>query len=153
SVVARLRLRTWRNKDSPMTREDCPMVEQVLKEGLQTLEVLEWLCYLGGKLGLFHFDLNKVALDYLDDVQLVADFKDKSDEIVQPFSDKMVAIHKECPEAEIYIVSHSEGTVVSLLGLLKAMCGQDESGWLDHVRGWMTLGSPIDKHLTLWPEL
>jgi len=68
------------------------------------------------------------------------------------------------PIPEIYIVAHSEGTVVSFLGLLQALSGlvvkdpDDQSktagtGWIDHVRGFMTLGSPIDKHFLLWPKL
>jgi hypothetical protein len=59
------------------------------------------------------------------------------------------------PSDEIYIVAHSEGTVVSFLALLKAMSGtaSGSSAWLKQVKGFMTIGSPIDKHLLLWPEL
>jgi len=28
-----------------------------------------------------------------------------------------------------------------------------DCGWIRHVRGFMTLGSPIDKHIILWPKL
>jgi hypothetical protein len=68
-------------------------------------------------------------------------------------------------------VAHSEGTVISFLGLLQAMSGDqlktptspidspqlENTGhipeWLKHVHGYMTIGSPIDKHLLLWPQL
>src|SRR5262249_22986354 len=76
-----------------------------------------------------------------------------------------------CPNVRIHIVAHSEGTVVSFLGLLWAMSKktfnpedppdtpdvtEDDKecpGWLKHVHGFMTIGSPIDKHLLLWWRL
>jgi hypothetical protein len=67
-------------------------------------------------------------------------------------------------------VAHSEGTVVSFLGLLHALSGQrvrpanagegalvdqvgDIPSWLTRLRGYLTIGSPIDKHILLWPGL
>src|SRR5262249_28595972 len=78
------------------------------------------------------------------------------------------------PDAEIYIVAHSEGTVVAFLGLLMALsksdmtdmlasddskCESDDGklavtyDWINQVRGLMTIGSPLDKHIFLWPTL
>jgi hypothetical protein len=54
---------------------------------------------------------------------------------------------------EFYIVAHSEGTVVSFLALLQAMWQPKPPKWLGQVRGFMTIGSPIDKHIVLWEEL
>jgi len=125
--------------------------------------VLGRIFCLSGKMGLFSFDLDKVIKDYLDDVQLVAEFKEQSGLVIHRFSKQLDAIYQEVTELgvqpEIYLVTHSEGTVVALLGLLSAICGKDpvhgaaRPPWLDAVRGWMTIGSPIDKHLVLWPEL
>ena len=28
-----------------------------------------------------------------------------------------------------------------------------DSSWIDCVRGYMTIGSPIDQHIVLWPDL
>ena len=50
-------------------------------------------------------------------------------------------------------MAHSEGTVISFLGLLEAVCRAEPPEWIHNVRGLMTIGSPIDKHLLLWPEL
>jgi hypothetical protein len=54
---------------------------------------------------------------------------------------------------EIYIVAHSEGTVVTFLGLLRALSKDPRPAWVKNVRGLMTIGSPINKHIILWPEL
>lgn len=50
--------------------------------------------------------------------------------------------------AEIYVVSHSEGTVVSYNSLVEAALQQQP--WLERVRALVTLGSPLDKHYTIW---
>jgi len=136
-----------------LTAADEHMVEEVLGEMLQTINVLERLFFLAGKMGLFSFDLKKVLVDFLDDVQVVAEFKQQGGKIGKIFADQMKAVDDQFQEAEeIYIVAHSEGTVVTLLGLLTALCSESHP-WIHKVRGLMTLGSPIDKHLILWPEL
>ena len=75
--------------------------------------------------------------------------------------------HVEYPDVtpDIYIVAHSEGTVVSFLGLLQALScpasatptirarSQTSTDWIQYVRGFMTIGSPIDKHIVLWPSI
>lgn len=53
----------------------------------------------------------------------------------------------------IILATCSEDTVVSFLGLLEGFREPQSPGWVKQVRGFMTLGSPIDKHLALWPEL
>src|SRR6476619_1911640 len=114
-------------------------------------------------MGIFSFDLDKVLTDFLGDVQIVTEFRDNSREILEIFNKQLETVHRQYPDADIYLVAHSEGTVVTLLGLLHAMCDpirpadKDHPAvtydWLQNVRGLMTIGSPIDKHLTLWPEL
>jgi hypothetical protein len=142
------------NPGKPILREeDFPLLDQVLKEMLQTISVLDHLCFLADKAGIFTFDLNKVLIDYLADVQVVAEFDTLRQGILKAFDDVMEKVHKDNLDAEIYIIAHSEGTIVSLLGLLKAMSNTTTPAWLDKVRGFMTIGSPIDKHLILWPEL
>ena len=49
---------------------------------------------------------------------------------------------------EIYVVAHSEGTVVSYSSLVEAR--KEKKPWFDQVRGLVTLGSPLDKHYTIW---
>src|SRR5262249_28038731 len=70
------------------------------------------------------------------------------------FSGTMSAIHDASDrDSDIYIVAHSEGTVVSLLGLMTAFCSNPIPHWVKRIKGLMTIGSPLDKHLLLWPEL
>jgi hypothetical protein len=53
---------------------------------------------------------------------------------------------------EIYIVAHSEGTVVSWKSLMLARSDVVTPQWLEEIRGFVTLGSPIDKHHLFWGE-
>jgi hypothetical protein len=151
TIVSRVRMHDLSSQK--LTAEDQIRIEQVLGEMLQTITVLERLCFLADKMGLFSFDLKKILVDYADDVQIVAEFKAEGQKIGKVFEDRMATIHEKFPNAEIHIVSHSEGTVVSLLGLLGALCDPQPPEWIKNVRGFMTFGSPIDKHLILWPEL
>jgi hypothetical protein len=48
----------------------------------------------------------------------------------------------------VYVVAHSEGTVVAYTTLVDA--AKKVEPWLDNVRGFVTLGSPLDKHFTIW---
>jgi hypothetical protein len=124
----------------------------VLQDLFQTLTVLEQLSFLGDRAGLFTFDLKKLLEDYLGDVQVVVEFETQRKAIIATFEDLMMKVHEINPGAETFLVAHSEGTVIALLALLKAGRGPIPP-WFRQVRGFMTMGSPIDKHLCLWPEL
>jgi hypothetical protein len=137
---------------SKLEESDYSMVKQVLYEMIQTIAVLERLCHLADRAGLFSFDLGKLLDNYLGDVQIVTEFRAQRGMILDEFRCVMKAAHEFDHEAEIHIVAHSEGTVVSFLGLLEALSDDCPPGWVKRVRGLMTLGSPIDKHLILWPE-
>ena len=129
----------------------------MLEEMIETLGVLDRLTFIAEKAGIFKFDLQKLLIDYLGDVQIVTEFKSLREEILEQFFTLMRTVSKDFPNAEIHIVAHSEGSVISFLGLLKGLCeystGAEEWKWVEKVRGYMTIGSPIDKHLVLWPEL
>ena len=154
TIIERLRLR-WRKKGSKggCRDHDFTLVKQVLSEMIEAVAVLDRICFVAEKAGLFTFDLRKLLDDYLGDVQIVAEFGTKQTEILDSFRDLLAEAHKTYPSADIFIVAHSEGTVVSFLGLLNAFREKARPEWANHVRGMMTIGSPIDKHLVLWPEL
>jgi hypothetical protein len=138
----------------PLQKEDYSKLKRILLEMIETLGVLERLTSLAEKAGLFKFSLKKLLDDFVGDVQVVADFQEPRSKILARFLTVMRSIYLADPGAEIYVVAHSEGTVVSFLGLLTAMCnGGPDAGWVRRVRGYMTIGSPIDKHLILWPDL
>ena len=160
TVVERFRARYERKRraaQSPkddLTKGDFSRIKRVLLEMIESIHILGRLMTLAEKAGLFKFNLRKLLDDYLGDVQVVADFQAPRSEILCRFSKVMRDINNACPDAEIYIIAHSEGTVVSFLGLLTALCnGGSDAGWVRQVRGYMTIGSPLDKHLLLWPEL
>jgi hypothetical protein len=81
--------RVHRDRMNNLTDADVRMLEQVLGEMLQTIDVLERLCFLADKMGVFSFDLKKVLIDYLDDVQIVAEFKEQGGDIGKVFAKKM----------------------------------------------------------------
>ena len=161
---------------SDLVPPDFNLAAEVLEEIIDTVYVLQNLVYVAEKAGIFKFDLRRVLEEYLGDVQIVTEFGYYRKDIVGRFHRAMESICKSCTEANpnvrLHIVAHSEGTVVSFLGLLHAMSKQrvvpidlpkrpkadlvplpDFPEWLKHVKGFMTLGSPIDKHLLLWPRL
>ena len=156
--------------DPQLTREDFALGIGVVEEITETVSVLENLLFLANKAGLFKFELGELLRDYVGDVQVVTDFAYYRNKILFKFHSALAAVVATYQETypgktpEIYLVAHSEGTVISFLGLLQALAGQsiadpDDPGtvvngsWIAYVRGFMTIGSPIDKHIALWPKL
>ena len=129
------------------------LVGQVVSEMVETIGTLEDLTFLAEKAGIGKFDLNKILVDYVDDVQLVAEFARHRGDILKRFRTILTSVHNYDQKAEIHIVAHSEGTVVALLGMLEAAWTDPVPDWIRQVRGFMTFGSPIDKHFVLWPAL
>ena len=176
TVVSRAEAEYCRNvPGGTLTRKDFQLGVGVVEEIVETVDVLEKLLYVTAAAGLFKFELKSLLRDYAGDVQLVTDFPYYRQKIIHRFHKAMHEILQAYdqiwpnrdPGPEIYVVAHSEGTVISFLSLLQALAGvpvrdPDEdprhadpvdSSWLRHVRGFMTIGSPIDKHLVLWPGL
>ena len=154
TIVERLRLRMQNASSAEACRAaDFELSTQILHEMIETIAVADRLCYLADRAGVFTFDLRQVLDDYLGDVQIVTEFRDRREKILDAFREVMSRAQAHCPNAEIYVISHSEGTVVSLLGLLEAFRDPAQKAWAQKVRGLMTLGSPIDKHLFFWPDL
>ncbi len=160
TIVDRVRLQQQKKEMADLDEEDFLTLETVLEESIDTLSTLERLLFLAEKANLFKFDLSRLLLDYLGDVQVVTEFQNYREQILKQFFEVMNAVYKPDSDNEIYIVAHSEGTVIAFLGLLMAMCDdppdwvkQEGSDWVKQVKGFMTIGSPIDKHLVLWPSL
>ena len=164
TIVGRLHLRA-RKANPNCTDESFQRIGDVLTEMVQTIAILDRLSFVADKAGLFTFDLRKILDDFLGDVQVVAEFESQRRKILDRFAETMTKVYTAFSEGnshaerkpDIYIVAHSEGSVVAFLGLLEgtrdhAVDG-DKAAWVDCVRGLMTIGSPIDKHLVLWPEL
>ena len=151
--------------------EEYRAVADALEEMIETFEVLGNLLWIAEKAGWLEFDLDTLLTSYIGDVQIVADFEEFRRGILQRFTNVLDAIQAMTREhgiedPEIYIVAHSEGTVVAFMGLLLGMTDRmipadpgappgapNQREWYKWVRGFMTLGSPIDKHLVLWPDI
>lgn len=147
-----------------LNQDDYLAGADAIEEMIETFKVLDNLLFIAEKAGVLKFDLNYLLTQYVGDVQLVADFADYRTNILNNFRQVLDKVYESNKTAAIYLVAHSEGTVVAFMGLLEAMCGtvrtdkgetltQSPPGWVTQVRGFMTFGSPIDKHLILWPHI
>ncbi|HEX2853048.1 MAG TPA: hypothetical protein VHO24_07415 [Opitutaceae bacterium] len=132
---------------------DYQRIRLVLEEMVQAIRVLDSLLFLAKKAGLVEFNLRRLLDNFLGDVQLVTEFSPLRRTVLNRFHAAMDGIESSHKTAEIYVVAHSEGTVVAFLALLEACGNPAKYPWIRRVRGLMTLGSPIDKHLILWPDL
>jgi hypothetical protein len=128
----------------------------VVEEMIGTVKVLENILFIASKAGLFEFNLGQLLTDFIGCVQIVADFKDYGGDVFKRFADTMKNLVRRMPNIkEIYIVAHSEGTVVSLKAILTALSAQKNRNneWVNKVNGFMTIGSPLNKHIVMWPKL
>lgn len=153
TIVNRMRVMAENSPGGHQQNVDYPRIRQVLREMIRAISVIEALLFVARKAGIVDFDLRKLLDGYLGDVQMVAEFASLRRKIVGRFHESMRCAHLAHPDARIHVVAHSEGTVVAFLGLLEAIQDPVAHPWISSVRGFMTLGSPIDKHLILWPEL
>ncbi|SAK46422.1 hypothetical protein AWB75_00925 [Caballeronia catudaia] len=170
SIVSRAQAAYMLNVDErKLEPDDFSLASGVVEEIVETVAVMQSLLAVAEKAGIFKFDLAPMLRDYVGDVQLVADFKQHRDTIVFRFHrvmERLVAlVTARCQCApEVYIVAHSEGTVISFLGILQALSAPTvhnpkdsndviSTDWVQSLRGFMTIGSPIDKHILLWPKL
>ncbi|MCI0333105.1 MAG: MFS transporter, partial [Planctomycetes bacterium] len=158
TVVERVRLFEQQKPAKPRrTDKDYALAASVIGEMIEGLNLFEKLLFLASKANIFQFDLKKLLVDYLGDVQIVTEFSNFRAKILRHFHEVLsrIASHPDNREAELYLVAHSEGTVLSFLGILEALNdgGKGNYAWVRRLRGFMTIGSPINKHVLLWPEL
>ena len=154
TLVARLNMKAADSEQ--MDWRQYRMLETVVDELVDAVFVLDNLTFLADRAGLFKFDLKRVLDDFLNDVQVVTEFEEYRDNILKKFGDVMdvIANDPKARDSEIYIVGHSEGSVVAYFGLLQALSRKPEPPkWTEQVRGLMTIGSPIETHLLLWADL
>lgn len=156
SVVDRLRQRNDLLRS--YSGSDVTTGATVVEEVAETINILNRVLIPLEKAGSFTFDLGRVLNQYLGDVQQVADYVHVRESILRRFRERIEYLARISEAKEIHFVAHSEGTVLTLRALLRAMNTRVKESpetpqWLDRVRSLTTLGSPIDKHLFLWPEM
>lgn len=102
--------------------------------------------------GIGSIDFERISSAFLADVQMFAEFAFVRREVMARFHTVMRQIAEEsAPEARIHICAHSLGSVVAFLGILEAAARHEE--WVSRTSSLLTIGSPIDKFITLWPEM
>jgi hypothetical protein len=154
SLVERLELRIHhanRNSngaDTEKERHETALLQQVLDEMIQAVVVVDRVPFLAGSAG---FNMKKLLVDYLNDVQVITEFDNYREELLDIFREVLETTYQFFPDAELYLIAHSEGTVITFMGLLKGL--STSAGWAKRVKGLMTIGSPLNKHIRLWPEL
>ena len=153
TVVERLRAVDKKYLKSQTMSIDYVLIKQVLDEMVDGVRVLERLLFAAQKAGVLEFDLRRLLEDFLGDVQFVTEFETYRNRVLERFEEVMAAIEQVDGDKRVYIIAHSEGTIVTLIGLLRAAKQQPPPHWLSQIGGLMTLGSPIDKHIVLWPDL
>ena len=77
----------------------------MLDELIDAVFVLERVTYLADRAGVFHFDLKKVLEDFLNDVQVITEFKRHRTTILEMFDEVMKTVSKQlrAKNAEIYV--------------------------------------------------
>ena len=163
SVVDRLRQRE--DLKQSYTGADVSLGATVVEEVAETVKILERVLLPLEKAGSFQFDLGRIVDQYLGDVQQVADFTFVRENFLKRFLARIGHLANQSAAQEIHFVAHSEGSVLTLRALLRALnlnpaehnlspgSVVQPPAWLSRVRSLTTLGSPIDKHLILWPEM
>jgi len=155
TVAARLAQRAERHR-RPIPMREQVRLTTVLDEMIETVAVMERLNFVLAKAGVFQFNLNKLLTDFLGDVQIVVDFQAYRDQILKSFStvmDEALKLGTDGQLPELYLIGHSEGSVITFLAVLKALADPARYPWIKSVRGMMTIGSPIEVHHLLWPGL
>jgi len=155
TITNRLAQRAQLTPD-PMPVREQRRVTTVIDEMVETVRILERANFFIERAGLFKFNLGDLLRNYVGDVQVVAEFPNQRDRILQRFDEVMASVVEHANpsgDVELYLVAHSEGSVVTFLALLRALADPDTHPWVHKVRGLMTIGSPIETHHLFWPEL
>lgn len=149
TIVERLGvISDWAEAPAPF---DYDKIKRVLTDIGIAIRLTRWLNRGLTAMGIGSFDLEKILVRFLGDVQLYAEFKRYRSDIMRRFYEVVRAIAAQAGGAEIHLCAHSQGSVVAFLGLLEGY--RDGEPWVSQVKSLITIGSPIDKFLILWPEL
>lgn len=150
TIVERLGvISTWLGLDQPPF--DRGRIKRTLTDVGIAVRLIRWLNRGLAAVGIGSVDFDKLLVRFLGDVQLYAEFELYRGRIMARFDDVLRQVGAASDGAEIHLCAHSQGSVVALLGLLEAR--RTGAPWLPRVKSLITVGSPIDTFLVLWPEL
>src|SRR5258708_11352491 len=101
---------------------DYTKASAVVAEMIEAIKVLDNLLFIANKAGFFEFNLGQLLTDFVGCVQIVADFKDYAGNVFDRFLATIRNLQQRIPNLKRnYIISHSEGTVVSVRCRFTAM--------------------------------
>lgn len=97
----------------------------------------------------------KVNKRFLSVMNRIEEFKGNAlTKLKEDTGNKCAELLKAVPETEIFIVAHSQGSVVAYNSLVTAAEGRrkdpNQHTWFPRIKALVTLGAPLDKHYTIW---
>ncbi len=154
----------------------------VIEEIAETLALIQKVAMAGKLFKLSKKDVDTTLTRYLCDVQQVGDYQRQREKFRDRFLNRIEKLHRMYPKAKIHLIAHSEGTAISFFSLLTALSAEGreevrnlrgsanresqapetefrrvperlEWAWIGQLVSFATMGSPIDKHIHLWPEM
>jgi hypothetical protein len=161
TIVERLKLHDLRSK-RPRDEEDYAVIRRVLRDIARSIALLRYANLTLTKIHVGSARLERLLGGIVAEVQLFAEFDHVRKAVVARFrhvireiDDAAEVIERERGvKVNLHVVAHSLGSVVALLGLLDAANARDvQPRWLGRVRSLMTLGSPLETVLLLWPRV
>ena len=133
-------------------------VRTVIDNVEKLLRLLERLALIFKKTETFIKVLNRFAGDvqmYAESDQIRAEINDRFRSVLSrttEFAGKTVSrlpgAYFDSTSPKVYVVAHSEGTVVAYSTLVEAAVKHEP--WFRNIRGLVTMGSPLDKHYFIW---
>lgn len=138
------------------------LIQKVVTNQKKSTPVTYFLKAIKGLLGPLQFLMkwrdpkleDLVVNRFLGDVQMYAEHAGTKKRAIKRFNDVLKICQEQNPDADIHIIAHSLGSVLTMESICRAarrnLHNWLKPNWLKQVTTVVTLGSPIDKFLTIW---
>jgi hypothetical protein len=140
SVVDRLRQRE--DLKQSYSGSDVTTGATVVEEIAETIKILDRVLMPLEKAGAFTFDLGRILNQYLGDVQQVADFMYVRERFLKRFRERIDYLASISEAGEIHFIAHSEGSVLTLRTLLRALNTREQE--CPDTPPWFVAGTQSD---------
>jgi hypothetical protein len=100
------------------------------------------------KIKTLSFEISAQA--FLQQIQLFVDRTSYRESILASVDSQLAKVSEAEPSRPLCLVTHSLGTVVTFIALLRAQCVG--AAWVAQVKWFFTFGSPVDLLFVLFPE-
>lgn len=129
------------------TPHDFSTIESIVDDIILTTRIAS---FIAERLKVKPLSFESSAVDFLQQIQLFIDRASYRESILDNVESQLSKIVAKDSKSKIVLISHSLGTVVTFIALLRAQ--ESKSLWLNQVEQFITFGSPIDLFLVLFPE-